>query len=237
MRRQPYGAAHRLDRRRARRSRARTPPLPARRAPRARRSPSRLTPARRPRSPSPDTAGRRASDRAELDERVVPLRGRVDHEVGVVDVRRPLASPREDARASGSAARKARAAPSVAEHGRPLCRQAVEDRRVRRVTADPPFLEDERVHRLEVRLRERGSGLLVRVSSRSRRRNPRRRDREPPSRSAPAATSQRDVGPVEPARREGGVLHHRRERVRDRMAEQRDEPRAARDHPTPWAAR
>ena len=34
---------------------------------------------------------------------------------------------------------------------------------------------------------------------------------------------ERDVDPVEPARRERRVLHPRRERVRDRMAEQRDE--------------
>ena len=36
---------------------------------------------------------------------------------------------------------------------------------------------------------------------------------------------ERRVVPVEPGRREGGVLHQRRERVRDRMAEQRDVPR------------
>ena len=38
---------------------------------------------------------------------------------------------------------------------------------------------------------------------------------------------QRHVGPVEPPRREGGVLHPGRERVRERVAEQPDEPRPA----------
>jgi hypothetical protein len=42
---------------------------------------------------------------------------------------------------------------------------------------------------------------------------------------------ERDVHPVERPRREGGVLHARRERVRDRVTEQRDDARLAADHP------
>ena len=43
----------------------------------------------------------------------------------------------------------------------------------------------------------------------------------------------RNVRPVEPARREGGVLHQRGERPGDRIAEQADEPGLARDHGPP----
>ena len=81
-----------------RRSRARTRPLPGRRAPRDRRRPALRAPGRPSPSRSPDMEGRRGSAPGQLDEDVVPLRGRVDDEVGAVHIRRPLAPPGERAR-------------------------------------------------------------------------------------------------------------------------------------------
>ena len=53
------------------------------------------------------------------------------------------------------------------------------------------------------------------------------------SSSRSRATCKRHVRPVEPSRREGRVLHPRRERLRDRIAEQPDEPGLTGDHGPP----
>ena len=62
-------------------------------------------------------------------------------------------------------------------------------------------------------------GAVTLAPAKPQRRKPAHRVLEPLGRHV-----ERDVRPVEPARGERRVLHARRERVRDRMAEQRDEP-------------
>ena len=121
---------------------------------------------------------------------------------------------------------RSRAAPPddrLASTGRPPRRSP------RRCWSRHPAVPDrERVHRRRARPRRRGgpSGLCGVVTSAAA--NRAGQPRQPTS--SWACTPERDVGPVEPARGEGGVLHPRRQRVRDRVPEQRDHPRRRRDH-------
>ena len=211
---------------------------PWRRAPRARRRRARPRRAQRRRSPT-SGYGRSTS--------VWPARSSTStsSRTGVAFTTRSASatsggqSPlRENTRAAcGSAAANARAAPpsptiAALPDGRP-----VENRRVRRAADDAPVPEDERVHRrLVASRRARATASLcgdrdVRAGEAGGR-EPAHRLLEPLGRHV-----ERDVRPVEPARREGRVLHPRRERVRDRVPEQRDQPRACPEWLHPPASR
>ena len=128
------------------------------------------------------------------------------------------------------------------EHARALGLDRVGDRLpVRARPQHAPVADDERVHRAGalgdgVELVAVGEhGGLVRdgdVGAREAERHE-ARDR---LLEALGLDAERDVGPVEPGRLEGGVLHAGRERVPERMAEQADERRRARSAPGPRAA-
>ena len=158
----------------------------------------------------------------QLDEDLVAHGRRVDDEVGAAGVGRPLASAREDARVRERVPERRRRA-AVAEDDGALGVEPGEDRRV----GGEPLHADERVHRRNVRSDDLRDGELVRRrdvrAGEAERVEPAHRFLEPLGRDV-----ERDVEPVEAARRERRVLHPRRERVRDRMAEQRDEPRSRR---------
>ena len=101
-------------------------------------------------------------------------------------------------------------------------RITVEDGRVRRRAADASVTDNERVDGSQVGLDQPGRGELVR------RRDVRTREAECEQSvygvpESLACDVKCDVGPVEPACREGGVLHQRRERRVDGIAEQRDD--------------
>ena len=118
---------------------------------------------------------------------------------------------------------------AVAEDRRvPKIGHFLEDRGVRRITTPT----DQRVHRRQVGTDQARNRQLVRCCDiRS-------------GKSEPVETTQGrfepfrrnvegDVDPVEAERRERRVLHARRERMRDRMSDQRDEPRPAADQCVP----
>ena len=110
--------------------------------------------------------------------------------------------------------------------------EAAEDCRIGGVGAKPTVLDDEGVDGLLVGFNELGHGELVgrghvRAGKAERDQAAQRilelfaRDR------------QRHVRPVEPSRRKGRVLHSRGQRLRDRIAEQPDEPGLTGDHGPP----
>ncbi len=99
------------------------------------------------------------------------------------------------------------------------------------VPDDAAVPKEERVHRLGVRLvaELRGRELVWRRHVRTdeaRSGETAHRVPEPLGRDV-----ERDVRPVQRPRGERGVLHTRRERVRDGVTEQRDDARLAADHP------
>ena len=109
----------------------------------------------------------------------------------------------------------------VAEDRRPFGGKPVEDRSVRRVALDAPVADDQRVHRRQIRLAEVAHGELVRGRDV---RAGKAELGEPGHRLLDVTLANRHerVRPVEPALRERGVLHPRRERRRQRVAEQAD---------------
>jgi hypothetical protein len=113
---------------------------------------------------------------------------------------------------------------AVSDDDRPLDRDRVEDRGVRRPALDPLTAEAKDVHRRRVGLDDIESRHCELV-----RRGHVRAGEAACGESAHGLVEafrrhvERDVCPVEAARGKGGVLHPRRQRVRDRMAEQGDE--------------
>ena len=166
----------------------------------------------------------------ELDEHLVPLaasRGRRGRRRSPSGGQSPR---REKTRACGSASRNAAAEPpSPTITGR----SAGSPSRIAASVVSPctsPVPDHERVHgrqpaRRRARRRPSLCGAVTFAPANPSATSPRTRLLEPLRRHV-----ERDVRAVERERRERGVLHPRRERVLDRMPEQGDEPRPARDH-------
>ena len=158
--------------------------------------------------------------RPDLDEHLVALGRRVDDEVGVAHVGRPRAAARELRRVRQRMTEGRRRA-AVADDRRPFGGKPFEDRGIRRVPLDAPVADDQRVDRRQIRLAELAHGELVR------RRDVRAGEAEvgeARDRLLHVALANRHerVRPVEPALGKRGVLHPRRQRARQRVAEQPD---------------
>ena len=110
---------------------------------------------------------------------------------------------------------------AVADDRRPLGGKPGEDRGVCRVTLDAAVADDKRVHRRQIRLAVRRHGELV--GGRDVRAREAELD-EPCDRFLDVALANRHerVRPVEPALREGGILHPRGQRARQRIPEEPD---------------
>ena len=198
-------------------------PVDHRRAGRARR-----------RAPSRVSRVRQVDERlalAQLDEHLVAHRRRVDDEVGSRATSGGQSPRRENTRAL-AAARAANAARGAAvADDRPAARTSSSARIAASVLVadDAPVLERRACSPTSASAssHERAAaslcGAVTFAPAKPSGREPAHRLLEPLRRDV-----ERDVRPVEPARRERRVLHARRERVRDGMAEQRDEPRLAR---------
>jgi hypothetical protein len=119
---------------------------------------------------------------------------------------------------------------AVAEHDRLLRLEPCEHRRVSRRALDPAVAEDERVHGRRVRVDELRDRELMRRGD-VRPCETRRGESAHRFLEALRRHVEGNVGPVERKRGERRVLHPRRERVADRVTEQRDELRRCCDHP------
>ena len=157
--------------------------------------------------------------------KVVADRRGVDDQVAAGRVRRPLAAARELPHLAVEPREQRRRGAARTDQADARRVDPGDDLLVRVEAGDPPVGEHERVDAVAVGLvAELGRRLLVRDghvrAGETRGCEPAHRRVEPIRRHVDG-----DVRPVEPRRRECGVLHQRRQRVCDGMPEQRDEPR------------
>ena len=149
----------------------------------------------------------------QLEQHLVAHRRRVDHEVGVAHVRRPLAAPGEDARLRQRVTERRRRA--AVSHDRRLVTSLVTCSRIAASVEKPRprtivFTDGSSEPRSRATSSLYGAVTFAYSTSAH------------AASSSSGRTSRSDVLPVEPGRGEGRVLHPGRERVRHRMAEQHD---------------
>src|SRR5581483_3842783 len=150
----------------------------------------------------------------ELDQHLVAHRRRVDDEVAAGRVRRPVAGTREDPRLRRQRRQERLRGPAGAEQAGAACVDARQDLLVGVETEHAALAQDERVDGVALGLVAGGDDRLL-VGDRHIRAGEAER----------AQRADRRDGILDVAGGVRRVLHARRERVRDRVADERDERR------------
>ena len=169
--------------------------------------------------------------RARLDEEPVAHGRRVHDQVAPVGVRRPDAAPAERARVGRQRGGERPRGAAGADQAGPGRDDAGEDLPVGVVPEHAAVPEHERIDGVPVGAVAHGDDCLLVRDRHVRTGEPERAERG--DRRQRLIDVERRVVPVEPGSSERGVLHPRREGVRDRVPEERD----LRRHPYPWASR